>query len=250
MRESRVRHGKADLHIHTAIGDGLAELLELLEYVESYTDLDVIAITDHDEIEGGLEARELAGRQGYRFEVVVGTEVTTRGGHLLALFLEQPVPSYRPLAETVDAVNAQGGLCVVPHPLSWLTLSVGERGLDSLTSGRERRIAALETANGTIAGRVVERRVRELNRSRYHLAETGGSDAHFLTQVGATYTVFPGHTAEDLRQCLLQRTTRGERRPTALPPMALGDLARQQVRSLILHPWKKVRRSVGALRGG
>ena len=242
--------GKADLHVHTAVGDGLPELEELLEYVELHTDLDVIAITDHDEIEGGLRARELASQRGYRFEVVVGTEVTTLGGHLLALFVERPVPSLRSLAETVDAVHAQGGLCVIPHPLSWLTFSVGERALDALLARNGQRIAGIETVNGTVAGRVVEERVRELNRTRYHLAETGGSDAHFLEQVGVGYTVFPGRTAAELRAGLLAGATRGERANGKAAPVSYQDLARQQVRSLVLHPWKKVCRGVRSLREG
>jgi predicted metal-dependent phosphoesterase TrpH len=49
-------HGKADIHIHSAADDGLATPAEIVEYVEQHTDLDLIAITDHDTIHGGLEA--------------------------------------------------------------------------------------------------------------------------------------------------------------------------------------------------
>lgn len=240
--------GKADLHIHTAVGDGLPGLAELLEYVETETDLDVIAITDHDEIEGGLEARTLAQRWGCRFQVVAGTEVTTLGGHLLALFLTAPVRSFRPLVETVDAIHAQGGICVVPHPFSWLTYSVGERALNGLAQDGQRGVDGLETANGTIAGRVVEERVRALNRQRYRLAETGGSDAHFIEHVGVSYTAFPGRTIEDLRCSLQEGSSRGERAGVQTRPVDLRDLARQQVRSLIQHPWKKAQRGLDEFR--
>jgi predicted metal-dependent phosphoesterase TrpH len=87
--------GKADLHIHTAAGDGSSSVEEVLRYVERHTDLDVVAITDHDEVAGSLKAIELARRNGYRFEVIPGLEVTTRDGHLLALFVEQRVPMLR-----------------------------------------------------------------------------------------------------------------------------------------------------------
>ena len=60
--------GRADLHIHTAVGDGMAEIQQLLDYVQQSGQLDVIAVTDHDNIQGGYQARELwatdVGREG------------------------------------------------------------------------------------------------------------------------------------------------------------------------------------------
>src|SRR5438094_274782 len=50
--------GKADLHIHTSFSDGMADVPELLDYVESETDLDIIGIVDHDDVRGALAARE------------------------------------------------------------------------------------------------------------------------------------------------------------------------------------------------
>src|SRR6478752_3551681 len=82
--------GKADIHMHTSLSDGLMSVQEILDWVQEKTDLDVIAVTDHDDLEGGLLARDLAVKGGYRFEVIPGIEVTTRAGHLLALFLEKP----------------------------------------------------------------------------------------------------------------------------------------------------------------
>src|SRR5947199_16171 len=122
--------GKADLHLHTALGDGLPELPELLAYVEERTDLDVIAVTEHDQLAAATRLRELHARGRYRFEVVAGMEVTTLEGHLLALFIEEPVPSLRPLARTLDDVHRQGGLCVIPHPMSPLTRSIGRHGIE------------------------------------------------------------------------------------------------------------------------
>src|SRR4030043_1392686 len=136
--------GKADLHIHTALGDGMAELPELLDYVRQQTDLDVIAVTAHDDIRGGLQARELWARGRYRFQVVVGAEVTAIQGHVLALFVEEPVPSLRPVEEILEAVHRQGGLCVIPHPLAFLTRSIGQRPLE--------RIAAAERGGGYFDG--------------------------------------------------------------------------------------------------
>ena len=129
--------GTADLHLHTSMGDGLPEPEELLDYVQDHTDLDVIAVTEHDQLGTALRVRELhARRGGCSFEVVTGIEVTTLAGHLLALFVEEPVPSMRPLARTIDLVHRQGGLCIVPHQLSPLTRSVGARTLEGIHARR------------------------------------------------------------------------------------------------------------------
>src|SRR3990170_1571902 len=166
--------GKADLHIHTAHGDGMAELPELLDYVEQKTDLDLIAVTDHDDVRGGLQAREVWARGRYRFQVVVGAEVTAIQGHVLALFVEEPVPSLRPVEEILEAIHRQGGLCVIPHPLAFLTRSIGQRTLERIaaaeraqtqTESRAARVAGarlgdgvyfdgIELGNGTFAARM------------------------------------------------------------------------------------------------
>lgn len=234
----RQAYGLADLHIHSAAGDGLAEIPQLLDHVEHCTSLDVIAITDHDEIAGALAARELATQKGYSFEVVVGMEVSTADGHLLALFVEEMVEPFLSLEETIELVHRQGGLCVVPHPMSWLTRSIGQAVLERIGSqgNGTTYFDGLETINPTLAGRVSYRKVRRLNR-RFRLAETGGSDAHFLSAVGSAYTLFPGHTAADLRRAIEERTSRaGGGIEVKLSNIGYGQLLRQAGRGLVVHP--------------
>ena len=84
--------GRADLHLHTLASDGTAGVLEILEHVEAETDLDVIAITDHDRIDAALAARAIAADRGMRAEVIVGEEVSSLGGHVLALFVDTADP--------------------------------------------------------------------------------------------------------------------------------------------------------------
>jgi hypothetical protein len=202
-------YGMADIHIHSSVSDGMADIPSILESVEARANIDIIAITDHDRIEGSYQARELAARHGYHLDVVVGMEVTTAEGHLLALFLEDPVPSHRPLEETIEAIHAQGGLCIVPHPMSWLTHSINEQSLERIIASNNQGLYfdGIETVNPTIAGRVSSRRARRF-KEKYRLAETGGSDAHFLIAVGSAFTLFPGRSAEDLRRSIIERTTK------------------------------------------
>ena len=233
------RLGKADLHVHTASGDGMASPRQILDYIEAETDLDVIAITDHDDLRGALEAREVCARGRYRFQVITGMEVTAVEGHIIALWVEEPLPSLRPVDEVLEAVHRQGGLAVAAHPLSWLTRSLSQKTLDRLaTSGRNGvYLDAMETANQAPGSRLGLRKAAALNRERYHLAEVGGSDAHFLKAIGSAYTEFPGHSADDLRRSILERSCRGVngRHPSILEIGPLQVL-RQTWRGLLVTP--------------
>jgi len=77
------KRGKADLHMHSTYSDGSATIEQILEHVLQNTNLDVIALTDHDVIEGSLRARDLWTKGSYRFDFVVGEEVSTKEGHRL-----------------------------------------------------------------------------------------------------------------------------------------------------------------------
>ncbi len=197
--------GKADLHIHTNWGDGTASVREVLDYVANQTDLDVIAITDHDDTRAGQETLDLAAN--YSLGVIPGAEITTLQGHLLALFLEKPVKMLRSVEWTIQAVHDQGGLCIAPHPLSWLTRSLGEGAVRRVHKNDHQEIYfdGIEVINPSLAGRVTASRVNQLNQQELHLPETGSSDAHHLAGVGSAFTVFQGKTVEDLRQSLLAK---------------------------------------------
>ncbi len=239
--------GRADLHIHSNTGDGLASVREIVDYAEHVLGLDVVAITDHDEIRGALAARDYAAQRNYRVQVVTGTEVTTRHGHLLCYGVERTYRYLGSLVGTVEAVRADGGWFVVPHPLSWLTLSVGERQLRGLLArGPDYWPDAIEVLNPSVSGRVAYARVRARNAAEWGLAEWGGSDAHALHLVGTAVTRFPGRTVDDLRRALAERATHAE---GAFWTFAQHReiAAANMWRSMVLIPARKVR---GALRGG
>ena len=233
------RPGKADLHVHTALGDSMASPREILEYVEAETDLDVIAITDHDDLRGAVQTREAWAQGNYRFQVIPGIEVTAIEGHIIALFVEEPLPSLRPAEEVLEAVHRQGGLAIAAHPLSWLTRSLSEKALERVAnSSREGAfLDGLETANQSPGARTRLKRAVTLNRQRYHLAEVGGSDAHFLKVIGSAYTEFPGRSGEDLRRSIVDRTCRGVngRHPTLLE-IGPWQVLRQAYRGLTVTP--------------
>ncbi len=209
---------KADLHIHTRCSDGFGTTEQVLEYVEHQTDLAVIAITDHEDATGGLRARELAAKRNYRFEVVVGAEVTTLQGHLLALFIEHSPKSFRSVESAIENIHVQGGLAVVPHPMSWLTRSLSQRTIDRVCQRNEAGITfdAIEIANPSPAGRLTAEKA-ERNNQHWGLAMTGSSDAHHLRHIGTGWTEFEGEDAAALKRALQNRTTMARR--SAYPSM-------------------------------
>ena len=195
---------KADLHVHTDASDGTASVRDVLSRAAGL-ELAVIAITDHDTIDGALEARRQAHRYGV--EVIVGEEVSTAEGHLLVLFIEEALQPGLPVAETIAAAHAQGGLCIAAHPYDWAVPSLGKAGLHRRCRGLrtgEWPLDAIEGMNASatwplgITNRVGQRVARSIG-----LPTIAGSDAHTLATIGRAYTLFPGRTTADLHEAIL-----------------------------------------------
>ena len=199
--------GRADLHIHTTASDGIADVPSILDRLAADGDLDVIAITDHERIDAAVAARAMAAERGLPFEVVVGEEVTTLGGHLLALWIDRSIRPYRSLRTTIADVHDAGGIAIPAHPLVPYPLCAQGRVLRRLMDDVEAvRPDGLETFNPTALGRPWHDRVVRFA-DEHGLARVGNSDAHALDAIGVGWTTFDGHTAADLRHAIEQRAT-------------------------------------------
>ena len=199
------RLGRADLHIHTLASDGIDPIATILDVVEHATDLDVIAITDHERIDAALAARTRARELGHRAEIVVGEEVSTLGGHLLGLFLSERVKPLRSLRTTIGEIHEQGGLAIPAHPLVPYPLCAQGWVIRRLLSDRDPRVRpdAIEAFNPTMFGRAWHARVVRFA-AEHGLPTVGNSDSHEAVTVGTGWTTFPGRTAEDLRVAILE----------------------------------------------
>ena len=195
--------GLADLHIHTIYSyDGTASVPAVLARAKQIG-LDVIAITDHDEIAGSLKACELAPQYGV--EVIPGIEITTAEGDLLAFNITQKVARDLPLIETILRVGELGGFCIAPHPMAG---GLGMKSLNAYSILRALRnsdvaqtLIGIETYNATTIDKMSNHYAAILGR-QLDLARTASSDAHILETIGLGATVFEGHTAQHLVKAL------------------------------------------------
>jgi predicted metal-dependent phosphoesterase TrpH len=202
--------GRADMHLHTLYSDGTASVQALLDHVGHATQLDLVAVTDHERIDGALRAREIHAAGDYPFELVVGEEITTRRGHVLALFITERIPALRPLPETLERIHDQGGIAIAAHPMAPLTPSLGEASLrwSRAAPDPRHRLDAIELMNPSTAGRARRVARDRLNADVLRLPAVGNSDAHVLEGVGSAWTWFPGSTAADYRAAIANGSTR------------------------------------------
>jgi predicted metal-dependent phosphoesterase TrpH len=217
--------------MHTTVSDGVASVYDLLADVtariESQTlALDVLAITDHDRLDASLWA--YAHRERYPFDIIPGVEVSCAEGHVIALWVTEPIPSNLSLAETVAAIHEQHGLAILAHPFHIqmsLILQSARHYARNPQYLIETGLDGLEVHNAGVllplCNRVARRYAAHLN-----LAQTGGSDAHTLNAIGTGLTHFPGRTADDLRTALETRQTvvTGQVWPRSAYRIFTGDL--------------------------
>ena len=204
--------GKADTHLHTEYSGfnklGVMKFPESVTMPEQQVDhmrdlgMDVIAITDHDEIAGAFIAEKYAKSKYDDIEVIVGEEVTTADGEIIGLFLNEKIPDMLPIEETVDIIRSQGGLTIAPHPFSFHVPGLKERILDLDIDGFE----VINGGHPDTYTNVFARLVMDRYPGRW--CETSGSDAHSVYTTGYNWTEFPGRTADDLRRAILDKTTK------------------------------------------
>jgi predicted metal-dependent phosphoesterase TrpH len=212
LHKSMPHLSKADLHIHSNFSDGQPSIEQILDYVENETDLSVIAICDHDTVDGALYAKELMKKKKYRFDLIVGEEVSSNEGHILGLFIHETIKPEQPAHEVIKQIHEQGGIAIAAHPFYktrfnsnkvYAAKSVGA----TVLMEEKNNLDAIETINGVPTYGEVNLRAQYINRLLLFKPETGGSDAHILEAIGKGYTLFEGKTANELRNDIVDMQT-------------------------------------------
>jgi predicted metal-dependent phosphoesterase TrpH len=187
-----------DLHCHTSASfDSVASPAAVVR-AAARRGLTHLAVTDHDRIDGALRARDAA---PHGLAVIVGEEVTTVDGDLIAVFLERAVPPGMEAVETIAVIREQGGLVGVPHPFD-LSRGYGRKS-GALLKDIADKVDWIETYNARVVGGSANERAAIFARE-HSLPGVCASDAHSVLEVGVSYNVVRGDpsTAEGLLAAL------------------------------------------------
>jgi len=171
---------QVDLHMHTDHSPDCATSVEELVSTARERKLGAIAVTDHNEIAGALEARELAKRLG-GIKVIVGEEVKTEEqGEVIGLFLEEKIPRGMTMHETIEEIRRQGGLVYVPHPFDrFHSVPDYEHLLEMVEE-----IDILEVFNPRVAFSAFNEEAERFA-AKYRIVPGAGSDSHVAQGLGS-----------------------------------------------------------------
>ena len=166
-----------DLHMHTDHSPDCATPVDTLLDTAKRVGLGAIAITDHNEISGALEARERANG----IKVIVAEEVKTADqGEVIGLFIEDKIPRGMTLQETIAEIRRQGGLVYVPHPFDRMhAVPDYEHLLDVVED-----IDAMEVFNPRVAFAAFNEEAARFA-AKYRIVAGAGSDSHVAQGLGS-----------------------------------------------------------------
>jgi hypothetical protein len=172
---------RVDMHLHTSRSfDCLNDPLALMNAARA-RGIDVVCITDHNEI-----ATALALQERFPERVIVGEEVkTAEGVDVIGLFIRQLIPRHTPARRTCELIREQGGIVYVPHPFA-----AGKGGGGRILEQIADQIEIVEAFNARLHNAALNQRALEWARARA-LPVGAGSDAHTLAEVGRAFVELP-----------------------------------------------------------
>jgi len=170
-------HIHVDLHMHTDHSHDCATPVDVLLDSAKAAGLGAIAITDHNEISGALEAAERANG----IKVIVAEEVKTADqGEVIGLFIKEKIERGMSLDETIAEIRRQGGLVYVPHPFDRMhAVPDYEHMLDIVE-----RIDAIEVFNPRVAISSFNEEAARFA-AKYRIVAGAGSDSHVAQGLGS-----------------------------------------------------------------
>jgi hypothetical protein len=172
----RILQLKIDLHVHSIYSyDSLITPKQLVFYAKK-RELDGVAITDHDTIEGALKIAKKTD-----FLVIPGIEISSLNGHIMALNVEEKIPPKLGVDETVDRIHERGGIAVACHPIALFKGSLGKH--------TNSKFDAVEVINSSALPFNYSMRRSQQIASCLRLPCVAGSDAHYGPEIGQAYTI-------------------------------------------------------------
>ncbi len=179
---------KADLHIHSKYSMDSSNTLEAIISRCLELEINCIAIADHGTAAGALKMQSLS-----PFPVIVAEEILTPHGEIMGMFLKSTIPSPLPIEQALAEIRTQGGLVCIPLLFDTIRGST----LDSKTAEEiAGQIDVVEVFNSRSPLLNISARARAFA-EKHGLAQSAGSDAHTLHEIGNAYVEMPEFNGKD-----------------------------------------------------
>ena len=169
-----------DSHIHSEYSpDSKSKLKDIFKVAKS-RNIDIIAISDHNTVDGSKEARRLTKKDDLL--VIPSIEISSIEGHILGFGCEEKIDRDLPAAETIDLIHDQSALAIIPHPYCFY-----RHGLLCKADYKDLKIDAIETKNARFMVGYCNNKAKNLSKTE-NLPSLGASDAHYFKFVGDCYS--------------------------------------------------------------
>jgi predicted metal-dependent phosphoesterase TrpH len=191
---------KAEFHCHSVCsGDSSNRIPQLIEAAHQ-RGISRLAITDHNRIKCAMKAKEMDPEL-----IVVGEEILTQSGELLAYFLKEEIPARLPAMQVIERLKAQGAFIAIPHPFDRRRHGWRRENLLEILP----YVDSLEVFNARCLSRRINAKCLLFAQQQQTLMQAG-SDAHSLVELGmATVTLPEFNTPNELREALKQGQIHG-----------------------------------------
>ena len=190
----------AEFHCHTVYSLDSGNRIQPLLQRAAKMGIERLAITDHNTIRGALLAKELDPER-----VIVGEEILTSKGELLAYYLYEEVPRGLSPMETITRLKAQSAFIAVPHVFDRRRHGWHINDLEEILP----HVDALEVFNARCLSARINRLGRDFAEQR-GIPMMAGSDAHSLVELGLASVWLPSFdSAAELREALKSARIQG-----------------------------------------
>ena len=172
---------KMDSHIHSEYSPDSSSKIDDILKVAKKENIDVIAISDHNTVEGTSEV--LKKTRNTDILAIPSIEISSTQGHILGFGCEENIPRDLTPEDTIDRIHDLGGLAIVPHPYCFY-----RHGLLHKTDYKNLKIDAIETKNARFIVGYCNWKAKKLSKNE-QISELGASDAHYYKFVGDCYSI-------------------------------------------------------------
>ena len=194
---------RIETHVHTKYSNDSIQCFWLLYLKCKIKKIDVIAITEHNNVDGGLAFQKFCQKRCGKLQVIVGEEIFTDSGEIIGLFLKQNVMPGQTVENTIIEIKRQGGLVYVPHPydLKRNKTVLKEKYIAEFKDS----IDCIEIHNGRNISQEYDAMQKKIS-EKYGISAVIGSDAHTTLEVGRNYMECEYHrkilNSNDFKKCI------------------------------------------------